>query len=490
MNLRAIPMSQGFATNFLGQSPGWYKLAIIGFLIINPVILSAFGPFVAGWFLVAEFIFTLAMALKCYPLQPGGLLVLEAMLLGISTPDLMFKEALNNFEVIILLVFMVAGVFFLKDLLFYLFGKLFSKIQSKTVLSLLFCFTAGVLSAFLDALTVTAVLITVAGGFYQVFHRVVSDELGQEVGKDLEQFRAFLRSLMMHGAVGTALGGVCTLVGEPQNLLIAKVVGWTFSDFFWAMAPVTVPVFAMGLVMCALLEKLKIFGYGQALPLSVRKILDDDLEDQESRRSSKDKSKLVVQGIVALLICLSLAFHVAEVGMIGLFAIVILTSLNGITDEHKIGKAFEESLPFVALLMVFFGVVSVIHSQHLFAPITQWVLSLDPSSQPSFLYVANGILSMVSDNVFVATVYINEVKSAFDLGVFNEEHFHKLAVAINVGTNIPSIATPNGQAAFLFLLTSGLAPLIRLDYTRMVVMSLPYTIVLGIMGFVILTAVL
>ena len=28
----------------------------------------------AGWLLVAEFIFTLAMALKCYPLLPGGLL--------------------------------------------------------------------------------------------------------------------------------------------------------------------------------------------------------------------------------------------------------------------------------------------------------------------------------------------------------------------------------------------------------------------------------
>ena len=29
----------------------------------------------------------------------------------------------------------------------------------------------------------------------------------------------------MHGAVGTALGGVCTIVGEPQNLLIATKAG-------------------------------------------------------------------------------------------------------------------------------------------------------------------------------------------------------------------------------------------------------------------------
>ena len=60
--------------NFLGNSPNWYKQTIIGFLIINPIILAIAGPFFLGWCLIAEFIFTLALALRCYPLQPGGLL--------------------------------------------------------------------------------------------------------------------------------------------------------------------------------------------------------------------------------------------------------------------------------------------------------------------------------------------------------------------------------------------------------------------------------
>lgn len=55
---------------FLGQSPDWYKLALIIFLIVNPLVFAV-APFVAGWLLVVEFIFTLAMALKCYPLLPG-----------------------------------------------------------------------------------------------------------------------------------------------------------------------------------------------------------------------------------------------------------------------------------------------------------------------------------------------------------------------------------------------------------------------------------
>ncbi|ESB92435.1 sodium/proton antiporter, partial [Salmonella enterica subsp. enterica serovar Agona str. ATCC BAA-707] len=67
-------------------------------------------------------------------------------------------------------------------------------------------------------------------------------------------------------------------------------------------------------------------------------------------------------------------------------------------------------------------------------------------------------------------------------GAISLKQFELLAVAINTGTNLPSVATPNGQAAFLFLLTSALAPLIRLSYGRMVWMALPYTIVLTLIG--------
>ena len=103
-------------------------------------------------------------------------------------------------------------------------------------------------------------------------------------------------------------------------------------------------------------------------------------------------------------------------------------------------------------------------------------------NQTPIFYLANGILSAISDNVFVATVYISEIKEALDNGVITREHFDKLAIAVNTGTNIPSVATPNGQAAFLFLLTSAAAPLINLSYMRMVYMALPYTIVLTTVG--------
>lgn len=526
---------QAFARSFLGKAPLWYKFTILLFLIVNPFLLNAYGPFIAGWVLIGEFIFTLAMALKCYPLPAGGLLALEAVVIGLTKPETVFKESLANFEVILLLIFMVAGIYFMKDFLRFTFTRILVKVQSKIKISLLFCFAGAFLSAFLDALTVTAVIIAVAYGFYDIYHRYVSGKDGavthdlvsdlalkEQEQADLKQFRCFLRNLMMHGAVGTALGGVCTLVGEPQNLLIASTMGWSFMDFFIKVAPISMPVLLVGLGTCYYVEKKKWFTYGCELPGHIRSHLLETEVKLEARRGFNGKLQLVTQAVAGLWLILALAFHLAAVGLIGLSVIVFLTAFNGITEEHQIGRAFEEALPFTALLVVFFAIVAVIHDQHLFTPVISYVLSLQGQAQLVAYYVANGLLSAISDNVFVATVYVSETKLHFvnmlaavpDIGMSGEQlmakltdpsiprtevlaglpqasaqqadalmhQFDKLAVAINTGTNIPSVATPNGQAAFLFLLTSALAPVIRLSYGRMVLLALPYTITTSLAG--------
>ena len=478
--------------NFLGQSPDWYKLTLVLCLIINPSVFSL-SPFAAGWMLVIEFIFTLAMALKCYPLLPGGLLAIEAVAIGMTSAEHVREEISTNLEVLLLLIFMVAGIYFMKQLLLSIFTRLLLSIRSKTVLSLAFCLAAAFLSAFLDALTVVAVIISVAVGFYGIYHRAASSRTDDNDMRDdhdidkndrqvLEQFRSFLRSLMMHAGVGTALGGVMTMVGEPQNLIIAKAAGWDFGAFVIRMSPVTLPVLVCGLLTCALLEKFRWFGYGETLPESVRNVLHNYDERSRQQRTRQETMRLIVQGIIGVWLVVALALHLAEVGLIGLTVIILASSLSGVTDEHAIGKAFTEALPFAALLTVFFAVVAVIIEQHLFAPIIAFVLKASPHAQLSLFYLFNGLLSSISDNVFVGTVYINEAKAAFEQGIISLKQFELLAVAINTGTNLPSVATPNGQAAFLFLLTSALAPLIRLSYGRMVWMALPYTVVLTLVG--------
>jgi NhaB family Na+:H+ antiporter len=485
---------QAFITNFLGDSQPWFKKTILAFLIINPFIF-AYDPFIAGWVLVIQFIFTLAMALECYPLQSGGLLAIQAVMLEMTTPEQVLHEIQTNLEVILLLIFMVAGIFFMKNILLYIFSKMLTSIRSKANLSLMFCAAAAFLSAFLDALTVIAVIITVSLGFFNIYHRVSSGKKADDAThdtthdkhkklntKDLELFRSFLRSLVMHAGVGTALGGVCTMVGEPQNLIIASNASWNFIEFAVRMAPVTMPAFAVGLIVCYSLEKIGFLDYGSELPVSVREVMLAYVKEKDDKRTNEDVVELFIQGCIGLWLIFALATHIASVGLIGLSIIILATALNGITKEHDLGKAFEEALPFTALLAVFFVIVGVIIDQNLFSPVFNWALTFEGSFQLLIFYVANGILSMMSDNVFVGTVYINEAYSAFLSNKITRDHFDMLAVAINTGTNLPSVATPNGQAAFLFLLTSALAPLIRLSYIRMVLLALPYTIALTLTG--------
>ena len=284
---------------FLGKAPKWFKTIMIAFFIFNVFSYYILGPTITAWIFIAEFIFTLAMALKCYPLQSGGLLAIQALALNLTTPKNAYHEVEQNLEVVLLLVFMVAGIYFMKPLLMFIFSKVFTRIKSKLVLSLLFVFISAVLSAFLDALTVTAVLISVAVGFYGVYHKIHSSESDYDKsgvkdkkelsGETLEKFRSFLRSLIMHGAVGTALGGVCTLVGEPQNLLIGEKMGWDFIEFFLRMAPVTLPVLGAGLLTTVFLETTKTFGFGEKLPDVARGIIENYTNEQDEKRSKSQK---------------------------------------------------------------------------------------------------------------------------------------------------------------------------------------------------------
>jgi NhaB family Na+:H+ antiporter len=235
------------------------------------------------------------------------------------------------------------------------------------------------------------------------------------------------------------------------------------------------------------------------------------------------------------------------VGLIGIALIIIVTAFTGLTKEHDLGVAFTNAMPFAALIVVFFAILGVVHVQHLITPLAEWVFTFDEKSQLLALYFTNGALSFVSDNVFIATIFIGEVESVYADGVIaqmldgleaayadgtilqflyaakstydseiitqfinsaelayadgtfaqfmsevkieyaenaviSREWYEKLAVVVNMGTNIPAMATPNGHAALLFLLTSSLASLLKLSYIQMIKLTLPYTIAMTVTG--------
>jgi NhaB family Na+:H+ antiporter len=477
------------AASFLGHTPSWYKQAIVASLVLNLVVFLAAGPMVTGWLILAEFIFTLAMALKCFPLQPGGLLALQAVLLGLTDTHAVYREVEHGLPVLLLVIFMVAGVHFLRGMLYRMISHILLGIHSRIVLNLVTIIVVAVFSAFLDALTILAVLVAVTIGFYEVYHRVVStrgylddpemtdEHVHEHHRADLEQFRAVLRSMLMHGAIGSAIGGVCTLVGEPENIVIGTEAGWSFMEFFLHVAPFSIPTLLAGFITCWVVEKYKWFGYGVELPASVRQILLDEDRRLRANHTPRDHMLLIAQAIVAILMVLALAFHIAEIGLIGLAVIVVVSSISGVTDEHHVAEAFMPGLPFASLLVVFYVIVAMIGSLHMFNSVIHWVLALEPKIQVFMIFVTNGALSAISDNVFVAAIYMKELKAVFDAGLTSRELFDAQSVAVVMGTGIPSMSTPNGQAAFLYLLTSQIAPLIRLGYGRMLWMAFPYAIV-------------
>jgi len=548
------------AVNFLGQSPTWYKITILSFLILNPIV-YCFSPFVAGWMVLIEFIFALACALKCYPLQPGGLIALEALVIGLTDPATIYKEVLVNAPTLLLLIFMVSAIYFIKDVLYIAITKLFLAIRRKHILSLVFCMICAGLSAFLDAITLVAIAIAVCFNFYAIFHRVASESDSDD---ELDEFRGFLRNLIIHGTVGTVIGGAMTEVGEPQNIMIGTKMGWDFMEFIVQCGPVSVPAVIAGFIVCFSVEFFRCPGFRYQMSEHVRGFILKDYQKKMNEMTGQNFYVYTVQVFAFILLVFALAFHIAEVGLIGIGLIVLVTSFTGLTKEHDIGGAFVNAMPFAVLIVVFFAILGVVHSQHLVTPLAEWVFRFeDPKAKLLALYFTNGSLSFVSDNVFIATVFITEVEAGFvngiiaqmlssvdfnvqnacangnlhqavaqylghesrmnlrvgpendiithfirevnaiyqsgiannDLSAFNayvahcadkpfisREEVERLAIVVNMGTNLPAMATPNGHAALLFLLTSALAPLLRLSYLKMVLLTLPYTIAVSLTG--------
>jgi len=470
-------------SNFLGKTPRWYKLTILAFLIINPIVFFFVSPFWAGWLLLLQFIFTLAMATKCYPVPSGGLLALQAVIIGLTSPESVYKEALINFPVILLLIFMVAAIYYIKDIIFLVFTKLFTVIRDKRLLSLVFCFICAILAAFLDALAIMAAIIAVCFNLLAMYNNVAAALSGTENGKaEMEEFKGFLRNVIMHGAVGTVLGGNMTIVGVPHNLMIASKMGWSFSDFFQHCAAVSIPVIIAGLILCLILETVKFPGFGYKMPESAYNVIVREYKAKLARLSRQSLFSYILQGIVLILLFVSLALHLAEVGLIGIALMVVVAAFGGLIKEHDFAEAFNNAMPFVLLILIFFAVLAVVEDQSLVTPLVQWVFTFGGKVQLLMLYFANGALSAVSDNVFIASVFIKEVEQLYLQGLFSNEWYSKLAVAVSIGTNVPAIATPNGHAALLFLLTSSLAPKIDLSYWQMVKLTLPYTIAMTVTG--------
>src|SRR5690606_27848482 len=135
--------------------------------------------------------------------------------------------------------------------------------------------------------------------------------------------------------------------------------------------------------------------------------------------TSADRFIMGMQAVVAVLMIIALSMHLAEIGLIGLGVIILASSMTGITDEHRLAEAFTPGLPFASLLVVFYVIVAMIHTQHMFTPVMDWVMTLEGQQQVLMVFLTNGFLSAISDNVFVATIYMDQLTPLYEQGLMS-----------------------------------------------------------------------
>jgi len=113
------------------------------------------------------------------------------------------------------------------------------------------------------------------------------------------------------------------------------------------MLPISVFVFPLGLLTCVAVESAGVCGYGDQMPAHVRKVLNDFVDKEYSKIHNSELAELQVQAVAGVVLCLGLAFHVTEVGFVGLAIAVLVTLFNGISEEAEIAHAFLEVSPAV-----------------------------------------------------------------------------------------------------------------------------------------------
>jgi NhaB family Na+:H+ antiporter len=477
-----------------GDAPVWYYAALTIAIAFITVANFTVGPAVAGWILIGCVVATFTTAHKVFPLAAAGTLTIFGLFLGLTNVHAWEHEIEGNLKVLLLIACMVPAIHFFRELLEVGFTALLLKFQGKVALSLSFFLFGAITSAFFDALTVAAMALAALGGMYLTYESVKhASNMAGAIDQDereahqaaLDDFRAFLRQLLMALLVGTMCGGLSTLVGEPQNYQVGEMMKWGFHEYFVRMVGISAPVMVAGILVNLMLEGTKVgtvFGYGTKLPESIRAYLTEYSQSQARSRTQADKFRLTVQAMCGLGLITALGLQLASIGLLGLITMIVVSQLTGRVAENRYVPAYHSAMPFFALLLVFFGAVSIIHEQHLFDGLMRWIAGLPGKDRLLAMYLETGIVSSISDNVFVAVAHASNVLKLRSEGVITPAETDKLAIAIIAGTNVVSIATPNGQAAFLLAICSDTASNLHLRYLRMLWMAVPYTVVLSIVG--------
>ncbi len=384
------------------------------------------------WLSIVLFIGTYAMIIleKFFHRVPaalfGGFL---AIFIGVITPEAAW-ESIDHNTMFLLIGMMIIVSVLIESGFFSILSATALRFTKGDPLKILLTFTTltAVLSAFLDNVTTVLFMVPI-----------------------LISITAKLKLRPVPYVIAVVLasniGGTATLIGDPPNIIIGSLGGFTFMDFIVNLAPIVVVTLAVGTVVFTLMMKMQ----GDLEP----KIKDEEELRRifEGQRVEFDvvlmRKGLIVFGVTIILFFLHHVLHL-EAGTIALFMASVLMLWAKENPERILERVEWTTLMFFLGLFVVIGGLE--HSgvfedvAHMVAGIIKdpiiGILILGP-----FAAIISGIVDNIPFTMAMSYVLIDFAKTApFDV----EPLWWALALGACLGGNLTIIgASANVVAAGL-----------------------------------------
>lgn len=245
--------------------------------------------------------------------------------------------------------------------------------------------------------------------------------------------------ILLAEAILSNVGGTGTLIGDPPNIMIGSVAGFSFNDFLLHALPTVVVVWFVTVFMLKYMFREDLAKQ----PASI-----DDLMKMDEKEAIKDsatlKKILGVLGLVIVLFFLHSALHLdaAVVALIG--AALALLLVNASKDPQPILARTELSV------LLFFGALFVIvgglEHAHVLEMVAQWISAgaADNLLLTALIVLwASAILSAIVDNIPMTVAMLPIITYLGTQGI----DIHILWWALVFGVGFGGNGSPIGSTA-------------------------------------------